>query len=56
WQGPQMLLRGLVATPDGRRVLHAEARGSDPVALGMTVAAALVAQGAAQIIADVRNT
>jgi hydroxymethylbilane synthase len=56
WQGPQMLLRGLVATPDGRRVLHAEARGSDPVALGMTVAAALVAQGAAQIIAEVRNT
>ena len=56
WQGPQMVLRGLVATPDGRRVLHAEARGGDPVALGMTVAAALVAQGAAQIIADVRNT
>ena len=55
WQGPQMLLRGLVATPDGRRVLHAEAKGSDPVALGMAVAAALVAQGAAEIIEDVRN-
>lgn len=54
WRGTRIHLRGLVATPDGRRILRAEAEGRDPAALGRTVAEALVAQGAAQIIQDIR--
>ncbi len=46
-------LRGLVGTPDGTRVLRAQAQGpaSDPEAVGCAVAADLLAQGAEEILA-----
>ena len=46
-------LRGLVGTPDGARVLRAEAEGpaSDPEALGVAVAEELLRQGAGEILA-----
>ena len=53
--GEQLWLRGLVGSPDGATVLQAEARGSsnDPEALGRSVAEALLAQGAGDILAAV---
>ena len=44
-------LRALLAQPDGRRVLRAEAQGVDAIALGASVAADLRAQGADDILA-----
>lgn len=50
--GNQLHLRAMVATPDGCRMLTAEARGpaSAPEALGLHVAAQLRAQGADDIL------
>ena len=39
--GEELVLRGLLASGDGRVVLHAERRGTDPEALGAEVARAL---------------
>ena len=52
-EGNRLWLRALVASPDGRRIVRAEARGdaADPEALGSRVADALRAQGADQILA-----
>ena len=51
--GGQLWLRALVASPDGRRTVRAEARGtlSDPDGLGLQVAAELRRGGAAEILA-----
>ncbi len=48
----QLRLRGLVAMPDGSRVLRADHTGpaDDPEALGLAVAGDLLAQGAEQIL------
>jgi len=53
--GGQLWLRGLVGRPDGSRVLRAEARAADAAAesLGIRVAEDLLAQGAADILAEV---
>ena len=50
--GDQLRMRGFVATPDGKRMLHAERNGpaSDPETLGRTVAEDLLAQGAGEIL------
>jgi hydroxymethylbilane synthase len=40
--GEGLLLRGMVASADGRIVLHAEGRGADPEALGAELAARLL--------------
>ncbi len=56
WRGREMRLRGLVASPDGLRVLRAEAVGETPVALGQLVAARLLAQGAADIIKELQTS
>jgi hydroxymethylbilane synthase len=54
WAEPDdgaLLLRGMVASADGRIVLHAERRGADPAALGAEVARALVEEcGAASLL------
>ena len=52
-QANRLWLRALVASPDGRRIVRAEAHGeaSSPEALGRRVADALRAQGADQILA-----
>ncbi|MBU2842343.1 hydroxymethylbilane synthase [Acidithiobacillus thiooxidans] len=55
WQEQKLLLRGLVASPDGSRLLRAEANGTDPVALGREVADQLLAQGAAAIIKEIQT-
>ena len=54
-QGNRLWLRALVASPDGRRIVRAEAHGgaADPEALGGRVADALRAQGADQILSAI---
>ena len=51
-EGEQLWLRGLVGQPDGSQLLRAELRGSSAEAeqLGVQVAEALLAQGAAGIL------
>ena len=48
--GARLRLRALIASPDGRRVLRAEAEGEDAERLGEQVAQALRAQGADEIL------
>jgi len=50
-------LRGVVLSLDGSRAVHHRTRGplTDPAGLGARVAAALVADGAEEILADVRR-
>jgi hydroxymethylbilane synthase len=50
----ELTVRGLVASPDGRRIARAEARGAraDPEAVGRTLADALLGRGAAEILAS----
>ncbi|MDO9322425.1 MAG: hydroxymethylbilane synthase [Pseudomonas sp.] len=54
-EGEQLWLRGLVGQPDGSQLLRADARAAsaDAEALGVQVAEALLAQGAAEILAAV---
>ncbi|MDP3848572.1 MAG: hydroxymethylbilane synthase [Pseudomonas sp.] len=54
-EGEQLWLRGLVGQPNGSQLLRAEARAAstDAEALGVQVAEALLAQGAADILAAV---
>jgi hydroxymethylbilane synthase len=56
-EGDTLYLRGLVGTPDGTRVLHAEGRApaADAEALGERVAEDLLAQGADAILAALRE-
>jgi len=55
--GDSLRLRGVVASPDGRQVVLAEATGSahDPMGLGRGVAAQLVERGAEEILVAVRG-
>jgi hydroxymethylbilane synthase len=46
----QLKLRALVASADGRRIVRAQAEGSDPEAVGAAAAQALRAQGADAIL------
>lgn len=48
-------LTGMVATPDGSIMLKETMQGTDPVALGIAVAAQLKSQGADRILAEVRG-
>lgn len=52
--GGRLRLRGLVASPDGERVVRAEAEGDEPEALGRGVAGALLAAGAGELLAALR--
>ncbi len=54
-EGETLWLRGLVGLPDGSRILRAELRGtaSQPEALGQALAEQLLAQGAAELLAEV---
>jgi hydroxymethylbilane synthase len=51
--GGELFIAGLVASPDGMRIARAEARGprADPEAVGRALADALLARGAAEILA-----
>ena len=54
-EGETLWLRGLVGLPDGSRILRAELRGAAdaPEALGQALAEQLLAQGAAELLAEV---
>ena len=49
--GGGLRLRALVASPDGARIVRAEDEGDEPEALGRRVAEALLADGAAALLA-----
>jgi len=50
----QVILRGMVASLDGIRMIKAEATGPDPEAVGLQVAERLVELGATAILAEIR--
>jgi hydroxymethylbilane synthase len=56
-EGDDLYLRGLVGTPDGSRLLRAEGRApaAEAEALGERIAEALLAQGADDILAALRE-
>jgi hydroxymethylbilane synthase len=56
-EGDGLYLRGLVGTPDGRRVLRGERRGpgSEAEQIGKDLALDLIEQGAEEILAGVRE-
>ena len=56
-EGAMLSLTGRVGSPDGKVLLEAAARGpaADPETLGLKVADALLAQGAAEVLQDVEN-
>lgn len=50
----QIILRGMVASLDGVRLIMAEAKGTDPETVGLEVANRLIALGATAILAEIR--
>jgi hydroxymethylbilane synthase len=54
-EGDVLWLRARVGSPDGKTVISSEARGSEPVVLGLEVADALLAKGAADILKAARS-
>ena len=54
-EGDSLWLRARVGSPDGANVIAAEARGSNPEALGLEVAEALLEMGAAEILTAARS-
>lgn len=54
-EGDSLWLRARVGSPDGKTVIVSEARGSEPEALGLEVADALIAKGAAKILKAARS-
>lgn len=56
-QDGKLRMRGFVASPDGQRMLRAEAIGdpTDPEAMGKQIADALLAQGAGEILAALND-
>ena len=54
-EGENLWLRARVGSPDCRTVIAVEARGSDPEVLGLEVADALLAQGAADVLKAARS-
>jgi hydroxymethylbilane synthase len=53
-EGGSLRLRGLIADPEGRRLLRGEVAGpaSEAEALGAALAEQLLSQGAAELIAE----
>ena len=54
-EGDSLWLRARVGSPDGKTVIVSEARGSEPEALGLEVADALIEKGAAEILKAARS-
>jgi len=50
----QIVLRGMVASLDGVRLIKAEAKGTDPETVGIEVANRLIDLGATSILAEIR--
>ncbi|NMP08720.1 hydroxymethylbilane synthase [Paenibacillus polymyxa] len=55
WADQEISLTGMVGSPDGEVILKETLQGNDPQKLGEAVAASLIAQGAEQILAQVRG-
>lgn len=55
-QEGEVFLKGMVASLDGQRVLKASATGQDPEKVGNLVAEKLIAQGALEILNDIRKS
>jgi hydroxymethylbilane synthase len=53
--GDTIRLRGMVATPDGKRVLRDEESGDDPIAVAQALAERMREAGAADIVAAARE-
>jgi hydroxymethylbilane synthase len=53
--GAPLTLTGMVASPDGSRLLRESAAGSDPEQVGFNVAQALLQRGADHILAEARE-
>jgi len=53
-EAEQIILRGMVASLDGVRLIKAEAQGTNPEAVGLEVADRLIALGATAILAEIR--
>ncbi|TJY41457.1 hydroxymethylbilane synthase [Cohnella pontilimi] len=53
--GAEIVLTGMVASPDGKRLLKETASGTDPERVGEIVAQALLARGADTILAEARE-
>lgn len=53
--GEQIRLTGMVGSPDGQVVIKEMLEGTDPIALGMTLAEHIIARGADRILAEVRD-
>jgi hydroxymethylbilane synthase len=49
----EVTLTGMVGSPDGKKMFKNTATGQDPLALGIQVAEALLAQGAGEVLAQV---
>ena len=54
-EGDSLWLRARVGSPDGKTFVVSEAHGSEPEALGLEVANALIAKGAAEILKAARS-
>ncbi|MED1792585.1 hydroxymethylbilane synthase [Brevibacillus nitrificans] len=52
-EGDLITMTGMVGSPDGKQMFKNTASGHDPVALGIQVAEALLAQGAGEVLAQV---
>ncbi|MED4585481.1 hydroxymethylbilane synthase [Brevibacillus choshinensis] len=52
-EGDLIIMTGMVGSPDGKQMFKNTASGHDPVALGIQVAEALLAQGAGEVLAQV---
>lgn len=55
FEGDELRLTGIVGSADGSTLLRETATGSDPIALGNLVADRLIANGAGEILAQVRE-
>jgi hydroxymethylbilane synthase len=53
-QGNEIVLKGMVASLDGRKLLRCTARGSNPEEVGLEAANLLLAQGASEILDEIR--
>ena len=51
----EIILRGMVASLDGTRLIKAEAKGTDPEEVGFDVASRLIDLGAREILAEIRT-
>ncbi|AFM01106.1 hydroxymethylbilane synthase [Desulfitobacterium dehalogenans ATCC 51507] len=55
-EGQQIVLKGMVASLDGQRILKVSLSGDNPEELGRKAADKLIAQGAMEILQEIRTT